>query len=175
MDFNAPYINRRNWILENLESIHMDPQETMVVLLIDYFNEQHIAISDEKLAEKLKLSDQEIEDVLMKLSDKGYLTIDFKDGNVIFDISGIFHEKSEGMVLQKSLIESVEDEFGRPLSSLEMQRIMELASVYDERRVICALNEAVVYDRRNLNYMESILASWMQKGLSIEDVENGKR
>ena len=175
MDFNAPYINRRNWILENLESIHMDPQETMVVLLIDYFNEQHIAISDEKLAEKLKLSDQEIEDVLMKLSDKGYLTIDFKDGNVIFDISGIFHEKSEGMVLQKSLIESVEDEFGRPLSSLEMQRIMELASVYDERRVICALNEAVVYDRRNLNYMESILASRMQKGLSIEDVENGKR
>ncbi len=175
MDFNAPYINRRNWILENLESIHMDPQETMVVLLIDYFNEQHIAISDEKLAEKLKLSDQEIEDVLMKLSDKGYLTIDFKDGNVIFDISGIFHEKSEGMVLQKSLIESIEDEFGRPLSSLEMQRIMELASVYDERRVICALNEAVVYDRRNLNYMESILASWMQKGLSIEDVENGKR
>lgn len=175
MDFNAPYINRRNWILENLESIHMDSQETMVVLLIDYFNEQHIAISDEKLAEKLKLSDQEIEDVLMKLSDKGYLTIDFKDGNVIFDISGIFHEKSEGMVLQKSLIESIEDEFGRPLSSLEMQRIMELASVYDERRVICALNEAVVYDRRNLNYMESILASWMQKGLSIEDVENGKR
>ena len=175
MDWNAPYINRRNWILENLESIHMDTRETMVVLLIDYFNEQHISVSDEKLAQKLKLSDQEIEDVLMKLSDKGYLTIDFKNGNVIFDISGIFHEESNGIVLQRSLIEQVEDEFGRPLSSMEMQRIMELVSVYDERRVICALNEAVVYERRNLNYMESILASWMQKGLSIEDVENGKR
>ena len=56
-----------------------------------------------------------------------------------------------------------------------MERILQLASYYDERMVICALNEAAVYEKRNLNYIESILVSWKEKGFSVEDVESGKR
>ena len=41
--------------------------------------------------------------------------------------------------------------------------------------VIVALNEAASYDKRDLNYIERILISWTDKGLSVEDVENGKR
>ena len=44
-----------------------------------------------------------------------------------------------------------------------------------EKDVICALNEAVVYEKVDLNYIERILISWMNKGLSVQDVENGKR
>ena len=56
-----------------------------------------------------------------------------------------------------------------------MERILQLGDEYDSRMVICALNEAAVYDKRNLNYIENILISWRQKGLSTEDVESGKR
>ena len=75
----------------------------------------------------------------------------------------------------RSLIEEFEAEFKRTLSSMEMERILQLASYYDERMVICALNEAAVYEKRNLNYIESILVSWKEKGFSVEDVESGKR
>ena len=43
------------------------------------------------------------------------------------------------------------------------------------RRVICALNEAVCNEACDLNYIERILQNWQQKGLSTEDIENGKR
>lgn len=44
-----------------------------------------------------------------------------------------------------------------------MQRIIDMASMYDERRVICALNEAVCNEVCDLNYIERILQNWQQK------------
>ncbi|MEG0823556.1 MAG: hypothetical protein RSG07_03525 [Erysipelotrichaceae bacterium] len=38
------YINRRNWILDNLEKISIDGDEITLILLIDYFNEFNIFI-----------------------------------------------------------------------------------------------------------------------------------
>lgn len=75
----------------------------------------------------------------------------------------------------KNLIATIEDAFMRPLSTNEMQRILCLSDEYDERRVICALNEAVVYEKLNLNYIERILQKWKEKGLSVESIENGER
>ena len=112
-DFNAPYVDRRTWIIDHLQDLILEPKEILVVLLIDFFNQQHISIDHELIA--------------------------------------------------------------RPLSSTEMQRIIDMASMYDERRVICALNEAVCNEACDLNYIERILQNWQQKGLSTEDIENGKR
>ena len=41
--------------------------------------------------------------------------------------------------------------------------------------MICALNEASVYNKRNLTYIENVLISWSNKGLSTEDIESGIR
>lgn len=173
--FHSNFFNRRNWILENLQTLHVNANEAMVLLLLDYFNEIHTMISHEIIADKLKIKVEDVEEIFLSLSDKGYLSIEMKDGNIFFDIEGIYQKETEGMPLSPSLLETFEYEFKRPLSSYEMQRILEMASVYDERRVICALNEAVVYEKVDLNYIERILISWMNKGLSIEDIEKGKR
>ena len=94
----------------------------------------------------------------------------------LFNIEGIFElSKASDTSIDRSLLEQFEMEFARPLSSTEMQRIIEMASMYDERRVICALNEAVCNEVCDLNYIERILQNWQQKGLSTEDLENGKR
>ena len=87
----------------------------------------------------------------------------------------MFHAKQESVPIQHSLMEQFEMSFGRTLSTNEMQRILHLADLYDERRVICALNEAVVYNSLSLNYVERVLVSWKQKGLTIEELENGIR
>lgn len=174
--WNEPYFDRRTWILANLDSLHMNSKEIIVLLLIDYCNQVHTMISHEFVSKKTGLSVEEVEEIFLSLSDKGYLTINMEKGNLVFNIEGIYQqEKIEGQHLTRSLFETFEYEFKRVLSHYEMQRIMEMVSNYEEKQVLLALNEAVVYDKLDLNYIEKILFSWRQKGLSIEDLENGKR
>ena len=175
MNWNAPYIDRRTWILDHLESLHVEGNEVLVLLLIDYFNQTRKSISHEVFSDKLKIDVDAVEDLFTSLSDKGYLSIEFKNGQIHFNIEGIFSQNESGVPLEHSLIEQFESAFKRTLSSAEMQRILNMSATYDERRVVCALNEAVVYEKLSLDYIERILQTWMQKGLSIEDVENGKR
>ena len=174
MDWNAPYIDHRTWILDHIQDLHVNSDEAMVLLLIDFMNQTHTPIDHEALSAKTKLDVDQIEEIFLSLSDKGYLTIDFHDGALTFHIDGVYEEEI-GQPLDQSLIERIETEFGRPLSPNEMQRILDLEEKYPERMVVCALNEAVVYNKLSLNYIESILVSWKQKGLTVEEVENGIR
>ena len=80
-DFNAPYVDRRTWIIDHLQDLVLEPKEILVVLLIDFFNQQHISIDHELISEKLKISVDEVEDIFTELSDKGYLTLDYADGS----------------------------------------------------------------------------------------------
>lgn len=176
--WNASYFDRRTWILENLENLHVESQEALVLLVIDYCNTQGLPISHELLAAKTKLPVDDIEAIFMTLTEKGYLTIEFEKGSIAFSIAGLFEEQPKEAVVSMSLIERFEMEFGRPLSSAEMQSILELPAVfpdYGEQGAIIALNEAIVYEKLNLNYIERVLRSWANKGLTIEDLENGKR
>ena len=73
----------------------------------------------------------------------------------------------------------------RKLKKYKPTKFRAKGSYYDEEsadfavafieRVICALNEAVCNEACDLNYIERILQNWQQKGLSTEDIENGKR
>ena len=36
-DFNAPYVDRRTWIIDHLQNLVLEPKEILVVLLIDFF------------------------------------------------------------------------------------------------------------------------------------------
>lgn len=176
LQWNAPYLDHRVWLLEHLDMLHVDTKEALTLMIIDLLNQTHEAITHEKIAKKLKISVEEVEELFLSLSEKGYLSIDFKDGQLIFDIEGIFTQgQPVDLNVSRSIIQEFEEEFGRSLSATEMQRVLDMCDQYDQRRVLCALNEAASYDKRNMNYIEQILMSWMQKNLSIEDVENGKR
>lgn len=176
MEWTSPYLDHKIWILDHLESLHLDTKEALVLLLIDYYNDMHKTIHHEMIAEKLHVDIEEVENLFVSLADKGYLHISYKEGSLHFDIAGVYaQEQRKVQGSHRSLVEEFEAEFKRTLSSMEMERILQLASHYDERMVICALNEAAVYEKRNLNYIESILISWTDKGLSVEDVESGKR
>ncbi len=176
MNWQAPYFDRRTWLLDHLETLHLDAKEALVLLLIDFYNQTNQMITHELLSEKVKVSVDEIESIFITLNEKDYLSIDFQDGNLIFSLEGLFHEgPTQNEKMHKSLVEQFEDEFKRPLSPNEMQSILDMEEAYDGRRVVCALNEAVVAEKYSINYIEHILASWARKGLSIEDLENGIR
>lgn len=176
MDWNAPYLDHKIWILDHLEQLHCEPKEALVLLLIDLYNDLRQPIHHEEIAQKLGVDTDEVESLFLSLADKGYLRIAYREGIIKFDIEGVYAQRLKQDPSQhRSLIEEFEAEFRRPLSSMEMERILQLGDEYEPRMVICALNEAAVYDKRNLNYIENILLSWRQKGLSVEEVESGKR
>lgn len=176
MNWNSVYLDRRTWILDHLQDLNVDAKEVLVLLLIDFFNQQHISIDHELIGEKLKMDQDEVEEVFTTLSEKGYLNLDFKNGALIFSVEGVFDLQSvQSSVIDQSLCERVESDFGRTLSGPEMQRIWDMANEYDSRAFICALNEAICNDVYDLNYIERILQNWQAKGLSVEDLENGKR
>lgn len=175
ISWDSNYLDRMRWILDHLDRLHVDCKEAVILLLIQFFNETGQEISHESLAQKSHLDVDEIEEIFHSLSDKGYLSISFQNGHLSFLLNGLAENLSAGMPLQRNLVEAFEQEFGRGLSSSEMQRILDMANRYTERRVIVALNEAASNDKRSFNYIENLLASWMRKGYSAEELENGRR
>ena len=65
-----------------------------------------------------------------------------------------------------------EDELGRPLSSYEMQMILELENVHTSALLKFALKESVRQGKRTLKYIEGILNNWKSQGVkSVQDAE----
>ena len=121
------------------------------------------------------MDEEEVEEVFGSLSDKGFLSIELRNGEVFFNISGVMEPNVKGGKIDRSLIEEFEMEFKRPLSANEMSRILELGDVYGEKRVLLALDDASVREARTVNYVESILVAWKNKNLTDEDLDEGKR
>lgn len=72
----------------------------------------------------------------------------------------------------------LEAEFGRPLSSMEMQIVNDWLDKdnYSAEMIKLALRQAVLNSALNLNYMERILQSWDHQGLrSRHDIEEHER
>lgn len=72
----------------------------------------------------------------------------------------------------------LEAEFGRPLSSMEMQIVNDWLDKdnYNATMIKLALRQAVLNSALNLNYMERILQSWERQGLRTQhDIEEHER
>ena len=54
--YQENFVNRRDWILDNLADLKMSYEEIVVVLLIDFFNSNNINITLELLAAKTNSS-----------------------------------------------------------------------------------------------------------------------
>lgn len=108
------------------------------------------------------------------------LTCQFKDTKEV--LNGDFEEmvdKYDENPYPKHSYEAVvweaEQCFKKTMEKAEKKIIKEYCDLYDSRRVICAIYEATVYEKLSLYYVEEILKTWIKKGYSVEEIENGKR
>jgi DnaD/phage-associated family protein len=176
VSWSTVWMNRLYFILDHLEELDLSALEALALVCMEYMNEVRIPITHEKIASKLSISPEMTESVFEGLSDKGYLTFAMNQGRLEFCLDGVFDRgMRRGEPMAKSLIREFEDAFGRDFSSQEMQRIVNMASTYTEDWVLMALDEACAYEKRDLYYIERILASWKNKNLSTEDLRNGIR
>ncbi|MBQ1469072.1 MAG: DnaD domain protein [Solobacterium sp.] len=153
------YVNHRDWILDNVEELGLNSQELILVLLIDFYNEHHMEISMEILSKKCHLEMDELDRIISVLCARKYLDIKASSKRIRFVLDGLFEANTarDRSVMDVSLFELFEQEFGRTLSQKEMQKISDWNREYERKQIIDALREASTYQKLSLSYVEAIL------------------
>ena len=73
------------------------------------------------------------------------------------------------------IIEIFENEFKRPLSTNEIDKINYWLSQVDYAYLIHALREAIIYRKLSFPYIERILLDWVKNKVTLEQLNAGKR
>ncbi|WP_159648282.1 DnaD domain protein [Erysipelothrix aquatica] len=159
MWWNKSYINRRDWILENMSTLKVTPNQVVVLLLIDFLNEQNIAISLEVLAEQSGMSVQTVDEVMHDLMRQKMLAIKVENESIRFIMDGLFQDGVAYEYVNQSIFEVFESEFGRLLSQPELVMLNNWMKQYTEADILDALRNAMVYKKVSMNYINTILAN----------------
>ena len=96
--WNEKFINRRDYLLDHFEDLSLSCEECMAILLIDFMNEHNIPIAHGILANKMKLEEAQIDDLLSRLTQKGYLDIVYENKKIAFLIDGVFEDRANKTV-----------------------------------------------------------------------------
>ena len=174
--YEQNYVNHRDWILDHLDCLGLDEKETILVLLIDFFNEHHIEITLEALSKKTGMPSELVNQEISVLCAKKYLEIRASSRMISYRLNGLFETNTarDREIMDTSLFDVFETEFGRPLSQPEMQKISDWNRSIDRHLIIYALREASAYQKLNLTYIERILKDWQDKGYTAETIEKGR-
>lgn len=68
-----------------------------------------------------------------------------------------------------SLLEIFENEFGRPLSAIEIESLLSMQNRHSQELVLKALKEAVLNNSKSFRYIEAILENWKSAGIRTVD------
>lgn len=171
--YEERYVDHRDWILDHLGLLGLSANEAVLVLMIDFMNEHRMVISSESLHQRTGLSVQEVENGLSALCARQYLEIRVSNKYVYFALDGLFETDTakEERILDSSLFDQFETEFGRTLSPTEMSKISEWNQTIDKKLILYALREASAYQALNLTYIDKILENWLKKGYTAANIE----
>ncbi|MEA5017472.1 MAG: DnaD domain protein [Erysipelotrichaceae bacterium] len=157
--WNERYFNKRVWLLDNLQNLQLTLEEAMLLIVVDYHNEFQLDLSLNILSAKCNVAVDKLDNLINNLRTKGYLDIKVVNKKIKFIIDGIFDENKVTSYDKSSLYDLFENELGKILSQGDLRRINEWLSMYKEEEIINALREAVIYKKKNLNYIHNILVN----------------
>lgn len=167
MWWKKSYINRRDWILENLGVLNLTAHQTVILLLIDYMNINRINITPEELAKRSGFEPFKVDEVLHSLSVTKVLKITPNVDSFAFSIDNLFEEGLKYEYIDENIFEVFEQELARPLSQVELERLNTWLGIYTQDEIISALRTAIVYKKVSLAYINTVLANnRKEKGLS---------
>ena len=170
--FEKDYIDRISYILSEFETINLNAEEGMVVLLIQFYNDHKQTIEAASIAQKLKVDVDRIDEIINGLSEKGYLKISFTNRTLEFNLDGIFEHSEEAMEFNETLFEMFENEFKRPLTQIELQRLSDWIKTYELKLISYALREASINKKWSFDYIDKILYG-SARGLQLRNMKVG--
>lgn len=79
----------------------------------------------------------------------------------------------ENWIQQVNIIECWEEGFHAPPSSSVVMRLQDDIETHGIEKTYCALREAVLYGKKSIDYVETVLLAW--KDMTAEQILNGER
>ncbi|MBT9672870.1 DnaD domain protein [Secundilactobacillus kimchicus] len=176
-------------LVRRYRELGMTNDEFLVYLQLKSFADQGVAFPETKdLAAALGKSEQQVFDLLHQMIEKKLIQIQpiQKKGQLAsdaYDFSLIFEKLAKltttqttatdsrpvatGQSSRQAVFQQIEQEFGRPLSPIELEMISQWLDQdhYEPELVLLALKEAVLSQVYSLKYMDRILLSWEKKHL----------
>lgn len=168
MWWNKAYINRRDWILENLGSMKLSPTQTLVLLMIDFLNQQGVPITLELLAERTAVESHVVDETIHDLVRQNILAIKVSKDALEFNLDGLFRDGVRYEYVNEGIFEVFESEFGRLLSQNELMTLNTWLSKYSEADILDGLRNAVIYKKVSMQYINAILANKQKERLGSQ-------
>ena len=171
-------------LLFNYKSLNITDIE--FIMLIYLTNQTSDIYNPKQISNDLKLSLNEVLEIINSLCEKGIIKIDIKKiNNIRTEIINIdylyekiaFNLEPKEEENKSSIYDLFETEFGRTLSPMEYEIITGwLENGYTEELITLALKEATYNGVSNLRYIDKIIYEWNKKGIKTkEDVEKNKK
>ncbi|OEF99053.1 hypothetical protein BHF71_02385 [Vulcanibacillus modesticaldus] len=180
-----------NLLLGYYKKIGLTDQDMMVIIhLIHFISKGNKFPSVSELEARMSLSTEELMRVLQRLVRQGYIYIEehkdqetgvlfeaynlnplyyriFKEIEREIEVSTIEAEKKEEEMKAQNIFKVFEQEFGRPLSPMELEMISTWIDKdkYSEEIIVYALKEAVFSNKLNFRYIDKILFEWQRKNI----------
>ncbi|AVX20828.1 MULTISPECIES: DnaD domain protein [Carboxydocella] len=181
-------------LLKGLGPLDITPEQFLVITLLLYFRQQqNFFPTSQELSELSGLSETTVQQTLATLIEKKLLSIKPKFivarqaleeeysleplYQALVSIWAIERKQELAAIKQKLLEDQKQDlvalgrlfeqEFGRPLSAMEMDQIANwvITEGYEQDLVVEALKRGILRGVRNLKYIDKILLDWRNRGL----------
>ena len=174
----------RKELLFNYKNLNITDSEFIVLIYL--INQSTDIYNPKQISNDLKLSLNDVLELINSLVEKGIIKIELKKINNIrtevIDLETLYEKIAFSLEPKEDKKESniystFETEFGRTLSPMEYEIITGwIDSGYTEELIILALKEATYNGVSNLRYIDKIIYEWGKKGIKTkEDVEKNKK
>lgn len=186
---NAGNISLSNYLLDHYAEIGMTNDQLLIYIQIKKVMDQGENLPDLAIiAKNMHLTKNSVANLLQAMVAQGFAEIKNVLNNngqraEILNFDGLYNQLLEITPNKKQVsninavntsrqevFTSVESEFRRPLSNIELQTIGKWLDEekYDPELILMALKEAVLNGVYNFRYIEQILVSWKQKNVQTE-------
>lgn len=157
--YKETYFDANAWLLENYDKLNISNNEILLILLINFYNRNHMAITYDILTKKLAMPIKDVDKLIASLVNKHYLKIKTNTRGIFFDIDSIFEfdPNAYEIVSNQNLYDILGDLFGKPLSPSELQKVNDLLNTYTDKDILEAARIAEAKKKLNLSYIEGIL------------------
>ena len=174
----------RKELLFNYKNLNITDSEFIVLIYL--INQSSDIYNPKQISNDLKLSLNDVLELINSLVEKGIIKIELKKINNIrtevIDLENLYEKIAFSLEPKEDKKESniystFETEFGRTLSPMEYEIITGwIDSGYTEELITLALKEATYNGVSNLRYIDKIIYEWNKKGIKTkEDVEKNKK
>ena len=180
------------YLLKNYKNLKLTLNE-FIFLMYLYNVGNSFLFNPEELSEAFNIEIIDVMNLVSSLTDKGFIKVEvvksdkgYMEEVVMLDdfyskisllIMDDVNESKESSNDTSDIFESIEKEFGRTLSPIEIEIIKSwLSNNYSTDLINEALKEATFNGVSNLRYIDKILYEWSRKGIkSVKDVEENRK